>query len=85
MDSMKFVEAVASTVSAGLTQHDLPVITAAEKSGIPRTTLMRRLGSPEISPFNLIELSQLSELLGIRVSDLITQAEALASKEGEKR
>lgn len=85
MDSMKFVEAVASTVSAGLTQHDLPVIAAAEKSGIPRTTLMRRLSSPEISPFNLLELSKLSELLGTKVSDLIVQAEALASKEEEGR
>ncbi len=82
---MKFVEAVASTVSAGLTQHDLPVIAAAEKSGIPRTTLMRRLSSPEISPFNLLELSKLSELLGTKVSDLIVQAEALASKEEEGR
>ena len=83
MDSMKFVEAVASAVSTGLTEHELPVITAAEKSGIPRTTLMRRLSSPENSPFNLLELSQLSGLLDTRVSDLIAQAEALASKEGE--
>lgn len=46
MDITKYVKAVARIVNDELTRENIAVANAAQKSGIPRTTLMRRLDHP---------------------------------------
>jgi transcriptional regulator with XRE-family HTH domain len=57
--------------AAGLSQRD-----AADQSGIPFTTLRRRLTGH--SPFLVSELAVLAELIGCSVSDFIRAAEDAA-------
>ena len=85
MDITKHVEAVAEIINDELTSRGMAVIALAEKSGIPRTTLMRRLEYPNSYPFTVAELAQISDVFGSRLSTIIQRAEALASKEGESR
>jgi len=46
---------------------------AAETTGIPRATLLRRLSGA--TPFHTTELAAIANLLGINVSDIILAAE----------
>jgi predicted transcriptional regulator len=48
-----------------------------EQTGIPKTTLHRRLKSPHMS-FNLGELSQVAEVLGTTAGAIVTEWEAAA-------
>lgn len=85
MDITKHVEAVAQVINEELSDRGIAVATVAQKSGIPRTTLMRRLEHPTSYPFTVAELAQISDVFGTRLSVIIQRAEALASKEGEER
>lgn len=52
------------------------------QTGIPKSTIGRKLS---FGNFSLEEADRLSMALGVKLSTLIRRAEALASKEGEKR
>lgn len=80
MDSMRYTKAVADVVTQGIDQAGLTIASTAEQSGIARTTLMRRLDHPESSPLNVIELAQLAQVLDMKLSAIIKEAEALAAR-----
>ena len=64
--------ATAAAVKAAIERAGLSVNRAAALSGIPQSTLDRRLlGAPP--GFNIIELSSLASVLGIEVGDLLRQ------------
>jgi len=65
---------IAALVSAALREAGIPQRDAASRTGIPITTLSRRLTGN--SPFNTDELDLIADLLGVTVSDLIAQAAA---------
>lgn len=83
MNITKYVKAVARIVNDELTRENIAVANAAQKSGIPRTTLMRRLEHSDLYPFTIAELAQISDVLSVNLSTIIQHAEALASEEGE--
>ena len=68
-------EAIAEVIASGLDAASISRRQAAAATGIPLTTLTRRLAGH--SPFDVRELSALAELLGCPVSDITTEAEAL--------
>ena len=70
MNTLEFSSHVADNVRRVLEDAGLTVAEAAEKTGIPRTTLVRHLNHPETSPFDVIELSQISRLVRKTVSSL---------------
>jgi transcriptional regulator with XRE-family HTH domain len=67
--------ATAATVKAAIKRAGLSVNRAAALSGIPQSTLDRRLlGTPP--GFSITELSSLASVLGVEVSDLLRQEAA---------
>jgi lambda repressor-like predicted transcriptional regulator len=60
---------VAAAVSAALGVAGISVLTAAEQTGIPRSTLTRRLTGT--SPFTIVELELVANLLGQSVEHFI--------------
>lgn len=66
--------AVARAVSAALKEAGIAQRDAASRTGLPITTLSRRLTGN--SPFNIDELEIIADLLGRPVSDFIPQAAA---------
>lgn len=71
MDSIKYSQDVAAHVAAAITKSGKSVLSIAEMTGIPRTTLLRRLQSPETSPLTVNELSRLSEATGEPIGVLV--------------
>ena len=67
---------IARTVSAALTAAGIAQRDAAARTGIPLSTLSRRLTGN--SPFLVTELELLAGLVGVTVSDLITAAQDAA-------
>ena len=70
MDSTRYAEAVAEHVAAAIKKSGKPVLLISSETGIPRTTLQRRLTSPETSPFTVMELGRISTSTGVPVSRL---------------
>lgn len=69
--------ATAAAIKAALQRAGLSEAEAARRTGIPQTTLNRRLvGNPP--GFSIAELSSLASLLGMDVSDLLRQPETAA-------
>ena len=69
--------ATAAAVRAALDKAGLSVNRTAALSGIPQSTLDRRLlGNPP--GFSIAELASLASLLGMDVSDLLRQSETAA-------
>ena len=69
--------ATAAAVKAAIEQAGLTVNRTAALSGIPQSTLDRRLlGNPP--GFSIAELASLASLLGMDVSDLLRQSETAA-------
>ena len=64
--------ATAAAVKAAIEQAGLSVNRAAALSGIPQSTLDRRLLGTHPG-FNIIELSSLASVLDVDVSDLLRQ------------
>jgi transcriptional regulator with XRE-family HTH domain len=60
---------IAAHVSAALSTARIAQRDAASRTGIPITTLSRRLTGN--SPFTVTELDLIAQLLGVTVSDLI--------------
>lgn len=72
MTSQQLGEAVKATFKkAGLTQEE-----AGIKTGIPRNSLNRKLNG---GTFNFDELVRISQVTGRKLSEIISDAEALAS------
>ena len=65
---------IARSVSAALSAAGIAQRDAAARTGIPITTLSRRLTGN--SPFNTTELALIADLLGVHVSDFLTEAAA---------
>jgi transcriptional regulator with XRE-family HTH domain len=65
---------LARNVSAALSAAGIAQRDAAARTGIPLSTLSRRLTGN--SPFNTDELALIADLLGVNVSDLFTRAAA---------
>lgn len=68
---------VAETVKRAIANAGKSQREVAEMSGVPLTTLNRRLNTG--SPFVYEELVSVARVIGCRVSDLISEAERLAS------
>ena len=84
MDTLQLAFNVAKVITNQLEMEKISIATASKKTGIPRTTLLRRLENPETSPFTVTELQKLAELTSTTVSSIVIQAEqALAG--GEKQ
>lgn len=67
-------QSIAEVVTAALSEAGIAQRDAAARTGIPFTTLRRRLTG--FSPFNMAELVLLAELLDRPLSSLIRKAEA---------
>lgn len=67
---------VSHVVARALREAGIPQRVAAERAGIPLTTLTRRLSGR--SPLLVTELAALASLIGVPVSELLARAEAAA-------
>ena len=63
--------------SANLTQEETATLT-----GIPRSTLLRKMHG---GTFNFEELSKISQITGKKLSAIVSEAEALADKENARK
>lgn len=71
MDSTEYAAAVAEKTHRALTEAGESINSAARKSGIPRSTLDRKLNSGKgIQALTLRELHELASLAGTSASDL---------------
>jgi len=70
---------LAGVVKSRLREAGISFREAATRTGIPLTTLSRRLTGT--SPFSADELAQLASLFGIAVSDLAGEAETWVADE----
>jgi hypothetical protein len=71
MDSLRYSVLVAQGVRTALEKAGISRLAAAEKSGIPRTTLNRRLDNPETSSFTIRELHDLSKVAKTPVQNFL--------------
>jgi hypothetical protein len=65
---------VAAAVSAALGEASISTLAAAEQTGIPRSTLSRRLTGT--SPLTIVELELLAALVGVSVEHFLTGSAA---------
>jgi DNA-binding phage protein len=72
MDSTQYAAAVAANVEKSIAAAGRSVLSVALETGIPRTTLDRRLRSNGVSPFSVTELKLIADLLGTTARDLTT-------------
>ncbi len=70
MDTIKYSKAVAKNVESAIKACGFTWVEAADRTGIPRTTLMRHINSPEFSPFNIAELHKVAVIAKTSVADL---------------
>lgn len=71
MDSTEYAAAVAANVDAAIRDGDKSVLSIAAKTGIPRTTLDRRLRSGGLSPFTVSEVKAIATALDITAASLL--------------
>ena len=69
MDTTGYVAGVADKVVAAMHAKDVSRLALADKAGIPRTTLIRRLTGT--SPFTVDELARIAGALGVDVVALV--------------
>ena len=72
MDSTEFAAAVAANVDLAIKRAGKTVLSIASETGIPRTTLERRLRSAGLSPFTVTEIKAIGIALSIPARDLVT-------------
>ncbi|MHB1063567.1 MAG: helix-turn-helix domain-containing protein [Georgenia sp.] len=80
MDSTQYAAAVADNVSGAIDTAGKSHLSLAQETGIPRTTLDRRLRSNGASAFSVSELKDIANVLGIKVASLTTVYEADADQ-----
>lgn len=66
---MDITQGTARAVNLALESAGKSQLSASEQTGIPRTTLLRRLSG--VSPFTVDELQRIADLLGVPVHSLI--------------
>ena len=71
---MDITRYTAERVAAGIEAADLTTLAVSEQTGIPRTTLIRRLTGT--SPFTVAELGLISAELGVAPESLIGTADS---------
>lgn len=69
-------QAVADIVSQAMQDKGLTVLGLSEATHIPRTTLNRRLAGTQA--FTVNELTDVAEVLGMTVTEILTAAESAA-------
>lgn len=72
MDNL--TESVAKNVTAAIDSAGQTQVSISEATGIPRTTLIRRLAGH--SPFTIAELGRIAEVLDVEVDDLLRKTAA---------
>lgn len=72
VDSIQYSTTVAKHVTAAIKKKHKTVLSISEETGIPRTTLTRRLASPETSPFTVVELSKIADVLNMPVARFLS-------------
>lgn len=69
-------QVVASIVAQTMERKGLTVLALAESTGIPRTTLIRRLSGKQ--PFTVNELADVADVLGTTSTEILQAAETAA-------
>ena len=72
MEHLTTTRAVAERVNAEIKGRGVTVVWLCQDTGIPRATMLRRLGGQ--SPFNLNELERVATSLRTTVADLVGPA-----------
>jgi transcriptional regulator with XRE-family HTH domain len=70
MDSTTYAAQVADNIRQAIAGHGVTIREAAERAGIPSTTMNRRLASHGGSPFTIREVKALADVLGVSASSL---------------
>lgn len=70
MDSTTYAAQVADNIRQAISSHGSTIREAAERAGIPSTTMNRRLASHGESPFTIREVKALADALGVTASSL---------------
>jgi len=77
MDINRYAKAVAQATHAAMVTGGETQLGLSAKTGIPRTTLARRLAGS--SPFTVAELAAIADVLGIPVVSLVTPLQPAAA------
>lgn len=72
MDSTTYAAAVAQTVERAIRQAGMTIAGVAAATGIPRTTLDRRLRSGGLSALSVSEVKAIADVLGVSAASLLT-------------
>ena len=72
MDIEAFSRTVIRNIAARMNEEGITTVALSEKTGIPRTTLTRRLTAPELSPMTITELQAIAAALNTSVVELMT-------------
>ena len=72
MEPTDYAAAVAAKIEHLILDKGYTVKSFADESGIPYTTLNRRLKSEGRSPFSVLELKVIADKLGVTAKDLST-------------
>lgn len=72
MDSTTYAAEVAANIQNQIKAAGLSVLSVAQATGIPYTTLTRRLASNGLAPFTVREVKVIADHLGTSASDLLT-------------
>ena len=75
MAHSNFAAIIAADITTKLTERDMAVYVLADKAGIARTTMQRRLIDGEFTPS---ELKRVAAVLGVDVLSIIEAAERVA-------
>jgi len=70
MDSIEYSQAVSARINALRQSAGLSILTLSEKSGVPRTTLDRKLNGH--ADFSVREVKAIAEALGTSALELTT-------------
>lgn len=69
MDTISYQRGVASQVAEAIESHGSNAFAVSEGTGIPRSTLNRRLTG--VSPFTVAEVASIAAFLGVDVRTLL--------------
>ena len=68
---------LAQTIKAELGRQQRTIVSLAKETGIPNSTLDRKLNHPERYPLTVIDLGSIAEELGLDARDLLDAALAV--------
>ena len=76
MDTITYQRQVAERVAEAIVTHDQNAFAVSQGTGIPRSTLNRRLAG--VTPFTVAEVASVAAFLGIDVRSLLVIEEPAA-------